>query len=59
MFLDKGRKMLDYNFLLWKFDTTKLDHRALARLDGATTTAEPKIEEDPAFANDKGKCTIF
>jgi hypothetical protein len=50
MFLDKARKTLDYNFLLWKFDTSKLDHRNLQRLD-FNNTKEPEQEVDPAFEN--------
>ena len=33
MFLDRDRRCLDYNFLLWKYDTSKLDHVALNLLD--------------------------
>lgn len=35
MFLDNSRKTLDYNFILWKFDMTKLDLRSLEKLDKA------------------------
>jgi hypothetical protein len=49
MFLDRQQKTLDYNFLFWKFDTTKLDHRNLARLD-VQKPPEKEVEEDPAFA---------
>lgn len=24
---------MDFNFIMWKFDTSKLDHRQLAKLD--------------------------
>lgn len=62
MFLDRSHKTLDYNFLLWKFDTSKLDHRTLQRLDGQQAP-ESKPEEDPAFRMDKegkcGPCVIF
>ena len=49
MFLDKARKTLDYNFLLWKFDTSKLDHRNLQRLD-FNNTKEPEQEVELLFS---------
>jgi hypothetical protein len=33
LFMNEDRKTLDHHFLLWKFDTSKLDHRALHKLD--------------------------
>lgn len=33
LFMNEDRKTLDHHFLLWKFDTTKLDHKALHKLD--------------------------
>lgn len=33
LFMDEDRKTLDHHFLLWKFDTSKLDHKALHKLD--------------------------
>lgn len=33
MFLSRSQRALDYNFLLWRFDTSKLDERHLQRLD--------------------------
>ena len=60
MFLDRQQKTLDYNFLLWKFDTSELDLRLLGRLD-IQKPPEPEVEEDPAFAdqNMKLKCVLF
>lgn len=33
LFMNEDRKTLDHHFLLWKFDTSKLDHKALHKLD--------------------------
>jgi len=33
LFMDTTKKTLDHHFLLWRFDTTKLDHKALHKLD--------------------------
>lgn len=33
LFMDSTKKTLDHHFLLWRFDTTKLDHKALHKLD--------------------------
>ena len=38
--LDKSKRVLDYNFMLWKYDTTKLDHESLAKLDKGSKEAE-------------------
>ena len=33
LFLDAPCKTIDHHFLLWKFDTKNLDHKALLKLD--------------------------
>ena len=33
MLLDEKRKQLDYQFILWKFDTRKLDMTKLHKMD--------------------------
>lgn len=33
LFMDTTRKTLDHHFLLWRFDTSKLDHKSLHKLD--------------------------
>jgi len=40
MLLDKTRRHLDYHFMLWKFDSSKLDHVALSKLDKGSQAAE-------------------
>ena len=35
MFLDHTHRCLDYNFILWKYDTSKLDHALLSKFDKA------------------------
>lgn len=32
-FLDKYRRTIDCHFLLWKYDTSKLDHATLQKFD--------------------------
>ena len=70
MFLDKERKALDYNFILWKFNTTKLDHRLLHKLDngvmgdedddGEWGTEGGNEDSDGVKADTKTSCcTIF
>lgn len=63
MFLDRQRKTLDYNFLLWKFDTTNLDVKFLLKLEGVQLPEKEIREEDLAFANYKDlkctRCSIF
>jgi hypothetical protein len=60
MFLDRQKKTLDYNFLLWKFQTSSLDVRTLTRLD-QQKPPEKEPEVDPEFADVdlKLKCCIF
>ena len=57
MFLDKERKNLDYNFLLWKFDTSKLDHFALAKMDKGSAAAENQDELEEV--KKKPCCLLF
>jgi hypothetical protein len=45
MFLCKERRTLDYNFLLWRFDTSKLDHASLQKLDAGAAAAENPDEK--------------
>lgn len=58
MFLDKDKRTLDYNFLLWKYDTTKLDHVSLAKLDKGSSAAENEgeVAENPSK---RQCCTLF
>ena len=39
MLLDQNRKQLDYHFVIWKFDTHKLDQSTLHKLDVGVANA--------------------
>ena len=45
MFIDKDKKQLDYHFLLWKFDTSRLDIKSLTKLDAGSQFQAPDEEE--------------
>ena len=49
--LDEDRRTLDCNFLLWKFDTSKLDHVSLSKLDHGS--------DDEEAQKKKPCCDIF
>lgn len=49
--LDEDRRTLDCNFLLWKFDTSKLDHVSLNKLD--------RGDDDESGNKKKPCCDIF
>jgi len=73
--MNEDRKTLDHHFLLWKFDTSKLDHKALHKLDvgllgnGEAQNAETDYgtegDETPGGlegvekVNSSSCCTIF
>ena len=46
MFLDQNRKQLDYQFVVWKFDTSKLDHKVLNKLDTGVANQNADNDED-------------
>lgn len=45
MFLDQNRKQLDYHFVIWKFDTAKLDQATLHKLDVGVANVN-NVEDD-------------
>ena len=45
MFLDQNRKQLDYHFVIWKFDTVKLDQATLHKLDVGVANVN-NVEDD-------------
>ena len=74
MFLDQNRKQLDYHFVVWKFDTQKLDQSTLHKLDVGVANANDDDNEDinsidsqgneidkrpVEFAGKSACCTIF
>lgn len=50
MFIDKERRTLDFHFLLWKYDMSKADTKALQKIDarqgGEPTAVENDSDED-------------
>ena len=46
MFLDQNRKQLDYHFIIWKFDTSKLDQATLHKLDVGVANVNNVEDED-------------
>ena len=42
MMLDEAKKTLDNHFLLWNFDTSKMDLKQLAKLDNMKMPGAPK-----------------
>ena len=46
MFLDQNRKQLDYQFVVWKFDTSKLDLKVLNKLDTGVANQNAADDED-------------
>jgi hypothetical protein len=59
MFLDQGRRTLDLNFLLWKFNTSELDHRALKRLDGKEPPKQVQEDDNIWDMPKMNMCNIF
>ena len=50
MFVDKERRTLDYHFLLWNFDISKLNKKKFDMFDqkqGIVPIAETNHEDDP------------
>jgi hypothetical protein len=58
LLLDRNKKVLEYNFVLWKYDTTKLDHASLAKLDKGSKEAEDPDQLEFKI-KDKQCCSIF
>ena len=46
MLLDEKRKQLDYQFILWKFDTKKLDLSILQKMDNGLSNADQDNNDD-------------
>jgi len=73
MFVDKERRTLDYHFLLWNFDISKLNKKKFDMFDqkqGIVPISETNHEEDPNSETPSGRrevekssgsacCTIF
>ena len=73
MLIDANHRALDFQYILWRFDTKDLDYQTLNRLDNGpgTTNDEDKDEDDDdsqAEYQDRKKvetssksscCTIF
>ena len=53
MLLDQNRKQLDYQYVVWKFDTSKLDQSTLHKLDTGVAGA-PEDEEDQNSVDSQG-----
>ena len=45
MLLDHARKQLDFQFIIWKFDTAKLDSSSLQKLDTGVAKADVNDED--------------
>lgn len=59
MFLDKAKRVLDYNFLLWRYDTSKLDHESLDRLDAETKiNGNEDQDEKPQKKSCADRCRV-
>ena len=54
MFLDQNRKQLDYHFIVWKFDTDKLDQSTLHKLDTGVANAHHDDNEDINSVDSQG-----
>jgi hypothetical protein len=61
MFLDEAKKTLDYNLMLWTYDTAHFDLKALQRAEQNQRAVEDRAQEPNAFAQplEKLKCVIF
>ena len=59
MFLSKEKRQLDYHFLLWKYDTSKLDHTTLSKLDKGAQAAENPDEVVDKLVKTKSCCNLF
>ena len=73
MLIDPQHKTLDFHFILWRFDTSQLDHQTLARLDagpgGNREDDEELSDADSQTPDGEGRnvekikgsscCTIF
>ena len=50
MLIDKDRRTLDFHFLLWKYDMSKADLKALQKIDarqgGEPTAVDNESDED-------------
>lgn len=46
MFLDEQRKTLDHHIVLWNFDESGLDHKALKKLDNAKVSSAGRDSSD-------------
>lgn len=57
MFLDQNRKQLDYHFVIWKFDTSKLDQATLHKLDVgvANVNNEPEDIDSQESQDENGR----
>jgi hypothetical protein len=45
MFLDESRKTLDHHFVMWDFDSTKLDDKHLRKIDNMKMAGAPKQKD--------------
>ena len=45
MLIDETKRTLDFHYILWRFDTSKLDIKALNRLDIGPGADREEIEE--------------
>lgn len=45
MLIDETKRTLDFHYILWRFDTTKLDIKALNRLDIGPGADREEYEE--------------
>jgi hypothetical protein len=59
MFLDHSRRRLDYNFIMWKYDTTKLDHALLSKFDKAADANNNDSEIIKHSKKQRRHCLLF
>ena len=73
MLIDDRHRALDFQYILWRFDTSQLDHQNLTRLDNGPgqnqedredvddldSDGNPTERKNPEMIKGSSCCTIF
>ena len=61
MFINKGCRTLDYNFIIWKFNTISLDEKKMKKLEeDANSPLEDNADDQTKKVNRNTRnCSIF